>query len=266
MERRKDYRKAYELAGRCVTEFETGANRHELPLTFDERTLAHFYGLAARLSARVGHKDEASRSIEKATSIRGDFGVHNDLETRYSRASVHYIEGAWEQALKTLLDAYAQAKGAEKDSMVGVESRFLLGQCYQQLGRWREAQGAYGEFVAANPYEKEAFANLGLVKAKLGDSEAALADFSKALDMDPKFLDARRNRGTVYLGQKRYESAIEDFSAVLAEDKVDMGTLYKRAYAYCTNEERKLGAKDLREVLRIEPKNEEAKALLSDCT
>jgi len=43
--------------------------------------------------------------------------------------------------------------------MVGVESRFLLGQSYQQLGRWREAQEAYEEFIAANPFEKEAFAN-----------------------------------------------------------------------------------------------------------
>ncbi len=92
-----------------------------------------------------------------------------------------------------------------------------------------------------------------------------MAGFSKALDIDPKFLDARRNRGTVYLGQKRYDSAIQDFSAVLAEDGSDTATRYKRAYAYCTNGDRKLGAKDLREVLRIEPKNDEAKALLREC-
>jgi len=95
--------------------------------------------------------------------------------------------------------------------MVGVESRFLLGQSYQQLGRWREAQEAYEEFIAANPFEKEAFANLGLVKAKLGDSEGAVTNFSKAVDVDPKFRDARRNRGTEYLRQKRYEMAIQDF-------------------------------------------------------
>ncbi|MGH8568618.1 MAG: tetratricopeptide repeat protein [Gammaproteobacteria bacterium] len=143
---------------------------------------------------------------------------------------------------------------------------FPPGPGYQQLGRWREAQGAYEEFIAANPREKETFANLGLVKAKLGDSEGAVAGFSKALEVDPKFLDARRNRGTVYLGQKRYESAIEDFSAVLAKDGSDAGILYKRAYAYCTNANRKLGAKDLQEVLRIEPNNDEAKALLRECT
>ena len=119
---------------------------------------------------------------------------------------------------------------------------------------------------AANPYEKEAFANLGLVKAKVGDSEGAVADFSKALDLDPKFLDARRNRGTEYLRQKRYESAIEDFSVVLAEDGDDTGTLYKRAYAYCTSGKRELGTKDLRAVLGIEPQNDDATALLRECT
>ncbi len=161
----------------------------------------------------------------KAASIK------NDLQTRYSRASIYYIEGSWEQALQTLVEAYARAQGGEKDSMVGVESRFLLGQCYQQLGRWREAREAYEEFITANPFEKEAFANLGLVKAKLGDSEGAVTNFSKAVDLDPKFLDARRNRGTEYLRQKRYDLAIQDFSAVLAEYAGDVGILYKRAYA-----------------------------------
>jgi tetratricopeptide (TPR) repeat protein len=258
LERRKDYPRAYELASRSIGLLESGANPGELRYAAREGS-AMAYGLQARLAARVARKDEAWRSIEKAASIK------NDLIARYSRASIHYIEGSWEKALQTLLDAYAQAQGAERDSMVGVESRFLLGQCYQQLGRWREAQGAYAEFIAANPYEKEAFANLGLVKAKLGDSDAALADFSKALDIDPKFLDARRNRGTVYLGQKRYDSAIEDFSAVLAEDGNDAGTLYKRAYAYCANGKRKLGGKDLRAVLHVEPKNDEARALLREC-
>jgi tetratricopeptide (TPR) repeat protein len=265
LERRKDYPRAHELASRCVAEFEAGANRRELPLTFSDRTLAHFYGLHARLSARVGRKDEAWRSIEKATSIRSEFGIQNDFETRYSRASIYYIEGSWEKALQALREADAQAKAAEKDSMVGVESRFLLGQCYQQLGKWREAQGAYQEFIAANPHEKEAFANLGLVKAKLGQSDGAVAGFSKALELDPKFLDARRNRGTEYLRQKRYESAIDDFSVVLAEDGDDTGTLYKRAYAYCTSGKRKEGTEDLRGVLRIEPKNDDARALLREC-
>jgi len=91
------------------------------------------------------------------------------------------------------------------------------------------------------------------------------ADFSKALDLDPKFLDARRNRGTEFLRQKRYESAIDDFSAVLAADGDDTGTLYKRAYAYCTSGKGTLGAKDLRAILGIEPKNDDAKALLREC-
>jgi len=259
LERSKDYPRAHELASRCIAEFESGANPTEVRYAAPEGS-AMVYGLRARLSARVGRKDEAWRSIEKAASIK------NDLQTRYSRASIHYIEGSWEKALQVLDEAYAQAQGAEKDSMVGVESRFLLGQCYQHLGRWREAQGVYEEFIAANPHEKEAFANLGLVKAKLGDSEVAVANLSKAVDLDPKFLDARRNRGTEYLRQKRYDLAIQDFSAVLAEDASDKGALYKRAYAYCTSGKRKIGAKDLRKGLRIEPNNDEAKALLRECT
>ncbi|MGH9895743.1 MAG: tetratricopeptide repeat protein [bacterium] len=133
LERSKDYPRAHELASRCIAEVESGANAGEV--RYGVEGFAGAYGLHARLAARVGRKDEAWRSIEKAASIK------NDLQTRYSRASIHYIEGNWEQALQVLRAAYARAQGGEKDSMVGVESRFLLGQCYQQLGRWSEAQG-----------------------------------------------------------------------------------------------------------------------------
>lgn len=63
-----------------------------------------------------------------------------------------------------------------------------------------------------------------------------------------------------------YDMAIQDFSGALAEDRSDAGTLYKRAYAYCTSGKRKLGTKDIRAVLGLEPKNDNAKALLSECT
>jgi len=224
LERRKDYARAYEAVSRAVALLESGANPGELRFVASkEGVFAVADGIKAVLAARLGRKDEASRLIEKALNIR------NDFETRYWRASIYYIEGSWEKALQVLREADARAQGAEKDSMVGVESRFLLGQCYQQLGKWREAQGAYEEFIAANPREKEAFSNLGLVKAKLGDSDSAVTSFSKALELDPKFLDARRNRGTEYLRQKRYDSAIEDFSAVLAEDGNDACLLHERA-------------------------------------
>ncbi|MGH8549536.1 MAG: tetratricopeptide repeat protein [Methylococcales bacterium] len=258
LERSKDYSRAHGLASQCIAEFESGANPTEVRYAASAG-VARLYGLHARFAARMGRKDEAWRSIEKASSI------HDDFATRYSRASIRYIEGNWEQALLVLREADARAQGAEKDSTDGVESRFLLGQCYQQLGRWREAQGAYEEFVAANPSEKEEFANLGLVKTKLGVSESAVADFSRALEMDPHLLDARRNRGTAYQGQKRYEMAIQNFSGVLAEDGSDARTLYKRAYAYCTNGKWQLGAKDLRTLLRIEPKNDDVSALLRAC-
>lgn len=66
LERRKDYRRAHELASQCISQVESGANpvevRHGARQGF-----AHVLGLHARLAARVGRKDEAWQSIEKAT-------------------------------------------------------------------------------------------------------------------------------------------------------------------------------------------------------
>lgn len=102
LERRKDYSRAHELASRCIAQFESGGNPRELRYAAPAGS-AFVYALHARLAARMGHKDEAWRSMDKATII------HNDLHARYSRASIHYIEGNWEKALQVLHEAYAQS-------------------------------------------------------------------------------------------------------------------------------------------------------------
>jgi len=88
LERRKDYARAYEAVSRGVALLESGANPRELRFVASkEGVFAVADGIKALLAARVGRKDEASRLIEKAMSIR------NKFETRYWRASICYIEG-----------------------------------------------------------------------------------------------------------------------------------------------------------------------------
>jgi tetratricopeptide (TPR) repeat protein len=59
----------------------------------------------------------------------------------------------------------------------------------------------------------------GLADSHKGDSEAAIAHFEKALQIDPGYLEARNNLGTRLLRLGRFPQAVEEFERALALDR-----------------------------------------------
>lgn len=60
-----------------------------------------------------------------------------------------------------------------------------------------------------------AFNNRANAHDYFGRSRAAIEDYSRALALDPHFVNARYNRGTTYLALEDFPDAIADFNAVL---------------------------------------------------
>ena len=72
----------------------------------------------------------------------------------------------------------------------------------------------------------------GLTLAKSGKSEEALAEFDRALALDPYNVQALYGRGLIYQADKRHEQAIADFTAAngLTPQRVEL--LLARATSY----------------------------------
>src|SRR5260370_12005179 len=67
----------------------------------------------------------------------------------------------------------------------------------------------------------------------LGEYDKAVADFSRAVKLDPKYTPAWSNRGAVYsnhLGQ--HEQAVADFTQAIALDPKYADPLHNRGVAY----------------------------------
>jgi tetratricopeptide (TPR) repeat protein len=60
--------------------------------------------------------------------------------------------------------------------------------------------------------------NRGVGKAKKGYLDDAIADFTSALNQNPKFADAFKNRGLVYKSQRLPDKAIDDFNQAIQLD------------------------------------------------
>jgi tetratricopeptide (TPR) repeat protein len=111
------------------------------------------------------------------------------------------------------------------------------------------------EISAENVRDAQGFASQGQVLARSGKADDALAQFEKALALDPYNVQALSGRGLIHQGEKRHAEAIEDFGAVhgLVPQRAD--PLVARATSYLALDRVKEAAADLDEAVQSEPNN-----------
>lgn len=69
--------------------------------------------------------------------------------------------------------------------------------------------------IADRPQDYRYFNDRGVAYKRLGNLEMALADYNKAVSLNPGYTQALNNRGLVFLEQGSYDKAIADFSEAL---------------------------------------------------
>ena len=89
---------------------------------------------------------------------------------------------------------------------------------------------------------------------KLGEADRAIADYSEAIRLDPKYVVALNNRCAVYNAKHEYDRAIHD-----CEQALQLNPNYANAYLGRANALRNKGAfdqaiKDYDQVIRLDPK------------
>jgi TonB family protein len=104
-------------------------------------------------------------------------------------------------------------------------------------------------------YEKRAETNAGL-----GRMEQAIADYSKAIEMDPKAYLSFLGRGGVYSSMKSFDTAIADFTQVIENLPKNTNALASRGFAYESTSKFELAESDYAKAADLEPENENAKA------
>lgn len=260
LEEQKSSQRAFQLTSQALSDLEgPQKSAEELKHVPRDYLFAYAYGLHARAAASLGKSAEAQQAAAKAATFREDIGV------AYTRAKIHYNQRTWQEVIRVVESAHAKATIEERDSTVGIESKFLLGNAALQAGDLPRARQAYRDFLSANQHEPEAFFNLGQVEAKSGNAGGAIEHYTVALRLNESLADAYVNRGTLYLQAQRYDDAAADFTKLLAANPHDGPLLYKRAYSYCAAGKYALGEQDLRTLLQADAGNAEARELLKQC-
>jgi len=151
-----------------------------------------------------------------------------DLAKRYPReADLHLVLAIASLRLREAQAAELYVRQALAIAPDHAEARTLLGWIDLEIRRdYDAAVQEYSRVAELKPEFAEAYNNLGVALKKTGDLEQAVVNFNRALELRAGYGEARSNRGWVYVEQKRWREAREDFEQALKSDPQDEGALY----------------------------------------
>lgn len=182
---------------------------------------------------------------------------------------------------KKALEAITRGPAIESDD---VEVSILKARAYLLLKDNDKAESILRQVITGNPSLALAFLYSGVVQKRRNEPDGALESLNRALELDPKLVEAYKERARVFLDlkdfvrasvdltaaanldpsdgeifamrgvallhRKLYEAAVADFSRGLEYLPGDPRLMYDRAVAYVSKDEPQLALKDLNEVLR----------------
>src|SRR5207249_9199069 len=95
-----------------------------------------------------------------------------------------------------------------------------------RAGRYAEAKAAFDEALQASA---AALANRGVARARLGDLDGAIDDYTRALDLAPGDGDILFDRGNAWAAKGEYQRAMADFRRAEETDPRRAQALFRNA-------------------------------------
>ena len=96
---------------------------------------------------------------------------------------------------------------------------FLTGLAHDELQQYKAALADYGRALALNPEDARAYNNRGNTHRNLQDYAAALADYGRALELNPEYASAYYNTACTYALQSQVEDACTWLQKAIARDE-----------------------------------------------
>lgn len=175
--------------------------------------------------------------------------VHQTLGNRWKaaaqfRASTQ-LDPAYPEPYKALGDLFLTAPRRLFDQAIeaynkALELRPYFADAYAGLGDASAAKGnvngavtAYQKALVHNPLNPRVYVSLG--KIYYGEKQLyfeAVTAYKKAVELDPRYVEARMGLAEVYEDKGLYQDAIGEYRKVVEQDDKNTGALYNLALVY----------------------------------
>jgi tetratricopeptide (TPR) repeat protein len=110
---------------------------------------------------------------------------------------------------------------------------YKAGMAFKQSSKYSEALSSFTNAVMADKRFDSAYAEMGYIYAGGGNTDLAVYNYKKALEINPNYTDALIGMGKIYRDAKQnYDSAIIYYDAAERLDKTNKETYYALAWIY----------------------------------
>jgi len=137
-------------------------------------------------------------------------------------------------------------------------SYYDRGNAYKNLKDYDHALADYSEALKLDPRYAHAYLNRGFVYVAKNDADHALADLNRSIQLDPGETMGYFNRGLVYrMGKHNPAAAIADFTEVIKRDPDSGNAYYERGLAYADKGDFQRALDDYDKAMQRTPKDAE---------
>jgi tetratricopeptide (TPR) repeat protein len=125
------------------------------------------------------------------------------------------------------------------------------GNAYTSIGKYDLAIADFDKALELNPAFMKALNNRGVVYEKKGDEDRALESFDAALELDKTYPYALVNRGDVYSKKQDYQRALADYDKAVQADAKLASAWSGRCLARAQTGNLKTALEDCNEAIRL---------------
>src|SRR5579864_7397384 len=135
------------------------------------------------------------------------------------------MTGAKKQIARAMVAFLAAAalSSCMRDPQKAKAKYFAAGQGYMKKGQYGDAAIEFRNALRLDPRFVEAYYLLARADLAQRDWRAAYSSLEKAIELDPSRLDARLDRGRLYLAARQFEKAEDEAHFILKRDSTNVG-------------------------------------------
>ncbi|HOY31083.1 MAG TPA: tetratricopeptide repeat protein [Bacteroidales bacterium] len=122
---------------------------------------------------------------------------------------------------------------------------------FQRNKIWKDELTLWTDVVSKSPGKARPYGNRGVIYDDLGQSDKALADFSKAIQIEPCYAMAYTNRGLIYGSRGQFDNAIRDFSRALELEPNNSFAVWNRGITYSNLQQWEKAIADYSRIIEI---------------
>lgn len=182
-----------------------------------QRATAVTYRRMAYITGQLGDFKKRVLYLNKALELdKGNDSIIIDLAKTYEQA------GKKNKALAIYKSAAGTAK--DREILIPVIEDALNNKKY------KDAETILKRYVSYYPKDKNAYAQLGMIMGKLGDTKAQITYYEKAVELSPNDALLFYNLGTAYEKAGKSKDALGAFKKVMKIKRSDKDSLRRAAY------------------------------------